>query len=102
MGAHGPTLRASHLAAYVVPLFLAASAAADTIVPGGNVINETWTAAGSPYVVQGDVTVPAGAFLDIQAGTEVQFESTDGLASGTDPARIELTVNGSLTVDGTA
>src|SRR5438067_3546177 len=83
--------------------FLACPAASgDTIITGGNVINQTWTAAGSPYVVQGDIIVPSGAFLTIEAGTLVQFASTDAQASGIDPARIELTVKGAFTVNGTA
>jgi len=39
--------------AYPVP-------SADTILSGGTVINQTWTAAKSPYVVTGDITIPAG------------------------------------------
>jgi hypothetical protein len=91
-----------------VPIIVAASAclsiaaAYATTIAGGNVINQTWTAAGSPYVVQGDVTVPPGAFLTINAGTVVQFASTDGVASGLDTARVELIVKGTLSVNGTA
>ncbi len=72
-----------------------------TIIPGGNVSNETWTLAGSPYVVQGDVTVMAGTFLHIEAGVQVQFASTDSTASGLDSTKVELRVNGYLTVSGT-
>jgi hypothetical protein len=68
----------------------ASGAAADTIVAGGNVINQTWTPAGSPYIVQGDVTVPVGAFLTVDAGTTIQFASTDGQAAGLDTNRVEL------------
>src|SRR6185369_9755424 len=53
----------------IMAVSAAASAAhANTIETGGNVINETWTPAGSPYIVQGDITVPSGAFLTIEAG----------------------------------
>src|SRR3954470_16944881 len=78
------------------------AAHADTIETGGNVANETWTPAGSPYIVQGDITVPAGASLTIEAGTVVQFASGDTQASGQDPTRTELTVRGTLMVNGTA
>jgi len=73
-----------------------------TTIAGGNVINQTWSPAGSPYVIQGDIVVPVGASLTIQAGTVVQFASSDGQAAGLDATRIELTVNGALTVSGTA
>ncbi len=81
----------------------AGTAAADTIIAGGNVINQTWTLAGSPYVLQGDVSIPAGAFLTIEAGVVVQATSnSDSQASGLDTSRVELTVHGTLTVAGTA
>ncbi|EYF06979.1 DUF4215 domain-containing protein [Chondromyces apiculatus] len=80
---------------------LTQTAAAQTTVTGGNVINQTWTPAGSPYIVQGDVIVPAGATLTIQAGTQVRFASSDGQASGTDASRVEMTIRGTLNVNGT-
>lgn len=75
---------------------------ASTTIPGGNIINQTWTPAGSPYIVQGDITIPAGAFLTIQAGTTVVFAASDLMVAGVDTARVELTVNGTLTVAGTS
>lgn len=75
---------------------------ADTIINGGNIINQTWTTTGSPYIVQGDVTIPSGAFLTINAGVTVRFTSTDGLATGVDTSRVELTVKGTLSVNGTS
>ncbi|MFO0686438.1 MAG: DUF4215 domain-containing protein [Sandaracinus sp.] len=80
----------------------APSASAQTMVPGGNIAIQTWTPAGSPYIVQGDITVLAGGSLTIQAGTVVRFASTDGVGSGTDSGRVELIVNGTLAVTGTA
>jgi hypothetical protein len=81
-------------------LFTPAVAAADTIIVGGNVINQTWTAAGSPYVVQGDVTVPVGSTLRIQPGAQVRFADSDDQGAGVDPRLVELTVNGTLRVEG--
>jgi hypothetical protein len=82
--------------------WLSVTASRATIIGGGNVINQTWNPAGNPYIVQGDVTVPGGAFLLINAGTIVQFASTDGQAAGSDTSRVELIVNGTLTVAGTS
>jgi hypothetical protein len=82
--------------------WLIINTAGATTITGGNVINQTWTPAGSPYIVQGDVTVPAGAFLNINAGTVVQFASTDGQAAGQDVSRVELIVRGTLAIAGTA
>jgi hypothetical protein len=82
-------------------ILLSFCAHSDTIKTGGNIINETWTATGSPYIVQGDLTVPSGSTLTIQAGAEVRFASTDSQAAGLDTARVELTVKGTLLVNGT-
>ncbi len=60
----------------------AASAAAGTI---------TWTAAGGPYHVTANTTVPAGLTLVIQPGTHVYFDQNK-----------RLTVNGRLLAQGTA
>lgn len=43
-----------------------------TDIPAGNV-SGIWTADNSPYVVQGDLRVPAGETLTIEPGVEVQF-----------------------------
>ncbi|HMR76354.1 MAG TPA: right-handed parallel beta-helix repeat-containing protein, partial [Polyangiaceae bacterium] len=83
-------------------LFVTAPAAAATTITGGNVINQTWSPAGSPYIVQGDVTVPAGAFLTIQAGTTVQFATSDSQVAGRSTSKVELSVHGTLTVSGTS
>ena len=46
---------------------------AQTIVPGGNV-SGIWTAAGSPYLIEGEITVPEGDTLVINPGVEVIFQ----------------------------
>src|SRR5262249_17468994 len=83
-------------------LLAAPSARADTTISGGNLINQTWTTGGSPYIVQGDVTVPSGSTLTIQPGVIVQFASSDGMSSGLDASRVELTISGTLNAVGTA
>ena len=82
-------------------LAIASYAGAATIVPGGNIINQTWSAFGSPYIVQGDITVPAGYTLTIQPGVDVQFQAGDQQADGFDPSRIEMTIRGTLNAVGT-
>ena len=57
---------------------------ADTPVPGGNV-SGTWTVTGSPYNVQGNITIQADSTLTIEPGVEVIFQ-----------ALYSLTVNGLL------
>ncbi|MBK7579506.1 MAG: DUF4215 domain-containing protein [Myxococcales bacterium] len=94
-------LRALASVTALVAVLFASRSASATQVTGGNVVNQTWTPAGSPYIVEGDVTVPAGAYLTIQAGTSVKFKSTDGQAGGLSSTKIELTIKGTLTVSGT-
>ena len=65
-------------------------AQADTIIPGGYV-SGTWTAAGSPYLVQGNITIHTDSTLNINPGVEVNFQ---GSFYG-------LTVNGLLEAVGT-
>jgi len=79
------------LAAAAVAIVSGAASAA-TSVPGGNVTSPTsWTAAGSPYLVDGTLTIDPGASITIDAGVEVDINLT---------ATIE--VRGSLNATGTA
>lgn len=73
---------------------------ASTILAGGNIFSQTWTPAGNPYIVQGDITVPSGSTLNIAPGTIVLLASGDLEHSGFDINRVEITVNGSLDVEG--
>ena len=97
------SLRFVHLIALQLPLAVALPgiAVASTIINGGNLINQTWTPAGSPYIVMGDVIIPPGSVLTIQAGSEVQFASNDGQAAGLDVSRVEMITRGSLLINGT-
>jgi hypothetical protein len=74
----------------------------ETTIPGGNIVNQTWSSAGSPYFVQGDITIPSGTTLAIEEGTVVKFADTDSMSSGESTNRIEVVVNGTLTVQGSA
>ena len=79
------------------------SARADVTIDGGNIpLNAVWTAAQGPYIIRGDITVPMGSSLTIQAGTVVQMQTGDLQVSGVDQARVELVVKGTLIVNGTA
>jgi len=42
----------------------------------GNVLTQTWTLAGSPYFITGDVTIPVGNTLTINPGVQVLFNGS--------------------------
>ena len=74
------SLKTSHLSRLLLVLaiqftFLLAGTAvvAETIVPAGDVFG-TWTAGGSPYLVQGNIMVPGGSILTIEPGVDVSFQ----------------------------
>lgn len=51
---------------------LTCPAAAQTVVEGG-VVSGTWTKAGSPYLINGTVSIPVESVLVIDPGVEVNF-----------------------------
>jgi hypothetical protein len=57
----------------IVILLLAWIAIADTHIPAGDVFG-TWTSAGSPYLIEGEITVPSDSTLNIQPGVDVIFQ----------------------------
>ena len=63
--------------------------------------NTTWSAAGGPYAVLGDLTVETGVTLLMQPGTGVTFAARADSMGGNDlTSRTELRVIGRLVVDG--
>jgi hypothetical protein len=77
--------------ACVALILLAASVvSAQTVIPGGNV-SGTWNLAGSPYLVEGEITVPTGQTLTIEPGVTVDFQG-----------HYKMIVNGTLTAVGDA
>ncbi len=81
-----------------VSAVLAATASADTDVSGLICSNTTWTSAGSPYIVTGNILVCEGTTLVIEPGVAVKFDSLNALqvdgtliAKGTDGNRITFT-----------
>ncbi|MEJ2709400.1 MAG: PKD domain-containing protein, partial [Anaerolineales bacterium] len=61
-----------------------------TTIWGGDVMG-VWTLDGSPYRIEGDISVPAGQTLSIEPGVQVIFQSW-----------YQFIVNGTLQADGTA
>ncbi|MES2059780.1 MAG: right-handed parallel beta-helix repeat-containing protein [Patescibacteria group bacterium] len=57
-------------------LFAPHFAFADTNIEGEIASDTTWTKSGGPYVLSGDVYVPAGVTLNIEAGAKVYFEDS--------------------------
>ncbi|AKJ05346.1 Hypothetical protein AA314_06972 [Archangium gephyra] len=53
-------------------------------------------------MLQGDVTVAWGTKLTLEPGVQVIAAASDALKSGVDPQRVELIVDGTLVVRGTA
>lgn len=61
-----------------------------------------WKRSASPYVLTGDVTVGWGSRLTIEAGVQIIAAPEDALHTGEDAQRVELIVDGTLLVRGTA
>ncbi|RLD54153.1 MAG: hypothetical protein DRJ05_15185, partial [Bacteroidetes bacterium] len=57
---------------FIILFALSTSTFAQTEVSGDQ--TGTWTAENSPYLVIGEITVPSGQVLNIEAGVEVNFQ----------------------------
>lgn len=71
-------------------LLISANLFSQTNIPNGTV-SGTWTAAGSPYLVQGNIMIANGTTLTIQPGVTVSFQGS-----------YRMLVNGRLIAAGTA
>lgn len=81
-------------------LLLITQLAADTAISGTISSSQTWTLAGSPYIITGSVTVngPAQPIITIQAGVQVRFNAGAGIILGNanwNSERGGMVVNGS-------
>lgn len=87
----------TYIQAILFPIFLLAIFAfslpvfAQTIVPPSTVINDTWTPANSPYIVDGEINFRYGT-LTIEPGTIIKFNSSTSSLSF--HADVTLTANG--------
>jgi len=73
----------------IIAIIVVTKAAVSQTMVSGNQ-SGVWTAAGSPYIVNGEIIVPAGETLEIQSGVEVNFQG-----------HYKFTVNGELQALGT-
>ena len=76
--------------ALVITLTVAVTAFGDTVVPGGTV-SGIWSITGSPYLIEGDISIHADSTLSIEPGVLVDFQG-----------HYQLYVNGALEALGTA
>ncbi len=94
----------------VILFFLPSSIFAETFVSGNITQDTTWTPAGSPYIVTGDVTVRYSsptwgtnvATLTLNPGVEVRFEPGTGIYVGKNYSSNEYDYYGALSARGTA
>jgi RHS repeat-associated protein len=68
-----PAVAVAALLALGVAAAFAAPVSAETIVNSSITTNTTWTAAGSPYVLQKGISVKTGATLKVEPGVTVAF-----------------------------
>ncbi|MCK4357379.1 MAG: right-handed parallel beta-helix repeat-containing protein, partial [Candidatus Cloacimonetes bacterium] len=74
----------------LVTLLSASLSFAQTHIPAGDV-SGTWTFAGSPYIIDGEITIPSDSTLSVEPGVIVQFSD-----------HFKLIVYGRLIADGNA
>lgn len=78
------------------------AAFAATMIPGRTLsTDETWTPAGNPYLISGDIIIPSCRKLTITAGTDVQLLLSDKDHTTIDNGFVSFVVSGQIVVDGT-
>ncbi len=63
----------------IIAIVLFINAFSQTVIPAGDV-NGTWTEANSPYLITGDILIPAGSTLNIEPNVKVEFQGFYKLA----------------------
>jgi hypothetical protein len=58
----------------LIVFFYCIDSIAQTTIPGGTNVSGTWTKAGSPYLIEGEITVPDGKSLIIENGVRVEMK----------------------------
>ncbi len=84
------------LLSILVVLIVAATAVGETYVTSDITTSETWTPAGSPYIIQANIVVPAWATLTIQSSP------TEGVTVAFDGYYYLNTETGSIIAEGSA
>ena len=82
-------------------LILWAISLAQTIIPDGSTVSGQWTVPGSPYLIEGEATIPLDSILAVMPGVEIRFktgEDTDYLSPTFDVGL--LMVKGKLLAQG--
>ena len=72
-----------------------------TFIPGVVKNNITITKADSPVKLSADLIIPMGINMVIEEGSEFQVAENDSFKAGSDEEKVEILVQGSLTVNGT-
>jgi hypothetical protein len=86
----------------VIGMGLVGTAEAETKV-GGTLQGETaWTKDASPYIVTGDIVIPAGSRLHIGPGVTVRFKPDIRTDEGHNAFDLEILVEGVLVLEGAA
>jgi hypothetical protein len=99
MSRHAPITAVATFVATFALIALCATPAAAQTTQGTLPADETWT---GPVTLIGDLTIPAGRTLTIAAGAQVRFASGDTMGSGNNTSEIELIVEGTLKIAGSA